>query len=49
LVHYNVPSKLSEEEKDLLEKLKEVSKMPSKQEKMFKKLIDAAKGKKVDD
>ena len=49
LLHYTVPSKLSDEEKELLEKLKEVSRMPPKQEKLFKKLVDEAKGKKVEE
>ncbi len=43
LVHYGIPDKLNEEEEKLLQKLKEISKIPSKQEKLFKKLIDESK------
>ncbi|MHA1197788.1 MAG: J domain-containing protein, partial [Candidatus Heimdallarchaeaceae archaeon] len=49
LVHYSIPSKLNDEEKELFQKLKEVSKMPSKQDKLFKKLIATSKANKVDE
>lgn len=48
LVHYNIPEKLSDEEKELFQKLKTVSKMPKSQEELFKKLIKDSKEKKVD-
>ena len=48
VVHYDVPEKLTEEEKELLEKLNGIMSLPSKQEKLFTKLIEDAKQNNVD-
>ncbi len=49
LIHYSIPSKLDDEEKELLQKLKEISKLPSEQEKLFSKLIKDAKNNSVNE
>ncbi|MCG3216188.1 MAG: molecular chaperone DnaJ [Candidatus Heimdallarchaeota archaeon] len=48
VVHYDIPKKLSDEEKKLLEQLKEAMPLPKEQEELFKTLIDQSKKNKVD-
>jgi DnaJ-class molecular chaperone len=48
VIHYDIPDKLTEEEKELLEKLKDVMQFSSKQEKLFEKLIEDSKQNEVD-
>ncbi len=48
VIHYDIPEKMSEEEKNLLEKLKEAMLLSSKQEELFKKLIEDSKQHEVD-
>ncbi len=48
LVHYHIPSKMTDEEKELLQQLKDISPLPPKQVKLFKKLIQDSKRNKVD-
>ncbi|MHA1396917.1 MAG: molecular chaperone DnaJ [Candidatus Heimdallarchaeaceae archaeon] len=40
VIHYALPDKLNEKEKELLEELKKVMKPPKNQDELFKKLID---------
>ncbi|MCK5303841.1 MAG: molecular chaperone DnaJ [Candidatus Heimdallarchaeota archaeon] len=47
IVHYAIPSKLSENEKELLTQLKDEMPLPKKQEKLFQKLIEDSKKNKV--
>ncbi len=47
IVHYAIPSKISETEKELLTQLKDVMPLPKKQEKQFQKLIEDSKKNKV--
>lgn len=47
IVHYAIPNKISETEKELLTQLKDVMPLPKKQEKQFQKLIEDSKKNKV--
>ncbi|MCG3260089.1 MAG: hypothetical protein H7644_10100, partial [Candidatus Heimdallarchaeota archaeon] len=48
VVHYSVPERISEEEKNQLIELNKIMKMPSKQSKLFDELIKESKENKVD-
>ena len=48
IIHYAIPDKLTEEEKELLTTLKDTMKQPKSQEKLFQQLIEDAKKHKVD-
>ncbi|NPD87553.1 MAG: molecular chaperone DnaJ [Asgard group archaeon] len=48
VIHYEIPERMSEEEKELLEKLKDVMPFSVKQENLFKKLIEDSKQYEVD-
>jgi len=47
IVHYDIPNKLSETEKELLTQLKDTMPLPQRQEKLFQKLIEDSKKHKV--
>ncbi|MHA2357616.1 MAG: molecular chaperone DnaJ [Candidatus Heimdallarchaeaceae archaeon] len=49
VVHYDIPKKLSEEEKELMMKLDEIMPLPKEQEKLFKKLKEEAASREIKD